>query len=121
MWMDQQVSFYECAADNVGQPATFRQILRSRFAVEHNYYYKKQKWVNGTTNDLNTIITLCEGKLEKSQHVELKQTMQCYTPAALLKSKKQGAIEEISRTGILQLDFDYNDIKDYDVEDLKQC
>ena len=47
--------------------------------------------------------------------------MQCYTPSASLKSKKKTSIEEIERNGILQLDFDYEAIKDYDIEELKQA
>lgn len=132
MWLEQkQVSFYRCPADNTGEAATLRQVLLSRVAIEHEWYYKdysadkqkypKGKWNNGVSNDLNTIIKLSSGPLETSEKTTLKQTMQCFTPAALLKTKKQGGIEEISRTGILQLDFDYNDIKEYDVEELKQC
>ena len=130
MWLDKQVSIYECPADNKGKPATFSQILQKQYAIDHDFYYRiypdnkifpKGKWINGRTNDIVTIDKLRNVKLEKSQQVLLKQTMQCFTPAALLKSKKKGAIEEINRTGIMQLDFDYADIKEYDVEDLKQA
>lgn len=132
MWLeDLQVSFYKCPADNTGVAATFRQVLLSRAAGDHEWYYKdysadkqafpKGKWVNGVSNDLNTIIKLSSVPLEQSEKTILKQTMQCFTPSCLLKTKKKTAIEEIKRTGILQLDFDYNDIKEYDVEELKRC
>ncbi len=131
MWLDEKISFYECAADNQGAITTYREILLTRFAVPHNFYYKvypedttsypKGKWVNGMANDLDTIIKIRTEQVSKSEQAVLKQTMQCFTPAGLLKSKKKGSIEEINRTGIMQLDFDYNDILDYDVEELKQC
>jgi hypothetical protein len=131
MWLDKRVSLYDCAADNRGRIVTFREVLLSHFAIEHEYYYKtypddkvtypKGKWISGEVNDLNTMMKLRYGSLEKSEQVTLKQTMQCFTPAALLKSKKQGCIEEVERTGLMQLDFDYNDTKEYDIEELKQC
>jgi hypothetical protein len=45
--------------------------------------------------------------------------MQCFTLAGLLKTKKQGQVEELNRTGLMQLDFDYESIKDYDIEKLE--
>jgi hypothetical protein len=106
-WLDIQVSKYSTHADNFGQPATFRDIL-----------------LNDFVRDLDTIIAL--RKLDrnapdyKKSKVTLKSGLQCYTPAALLKTKMKDHVEEIHRTGIMQLDFDYQDISEYDVEDLKQ-
>ncbi|MEJ7766543.1 MAG: BT4734/BF3469 family protein [Chitinophagaceae bacterium] len=51
----------------------------------------------------------------------MKKHLQCYTPAALLETKKQGILKVINRTGIIQLDFDYTDIYMYDVEELKRA
>jgi hypothetical protein len=124
-WLDTiQTSLYNCLADNKGKPATFREVLLSDFAIDHKWYYKdhtQAKWVSGKSNDLETIIDLRTSEKPKSERVKLKSTMQCYTPAALLKTKKQGEIEEVKRSGIMQLDWDYPAIKDYDIEELKQA
>jgi hypothetical protein len=123
-WLDKQVSFYSCLADNRGRAASFRDILLYLFAIEHEWYFKHHKlnkWLSGASSDLSTIIDLRTREMAKEEKAMLKQTMQCFTPAGLLKTKKQGLIDEISRSGLLQLDFDYEAIKDYDVEELKQA
>lgn len=123
-WLDKQVSLYSCLADNTGRPATFRDILFADFAIPHNWFFKHHKldkWLSGTYNDLETIIDLRIREMDKEEKNMLKQTMQCFTPAALLKSKKKGEIEEVHRSGLMQLDFDYEAIKDFDIEELKQA
>ena len=126
-WLDLETSFYKCQTDNIGQPATFRNILLTQFAVPHNWFYKNEnnKWVNGFDNDLQTIVELRNldktSDLYKSKKLELKGRLLCFTPAGLLETKKKGMVKEIRRTGIMQLDFDYNDIASYDVEELKKC
>jgi VirE N-terminal domain len=107
-WLDLQVSLYKSHSDNTGRPATYRDILLTRFA-----------------KDLPAIISI--RKLDKAasdyklQKLDLKSRLQCFTPSALLATKAAGKLREINRTGIMQLDFDYNDIADYDIEDLKRC
>lgn len=108
-WMhDTQVSLYSTHTDNVGRPATLRDIIMCDFS-----------------RDLDAIIEL--GKLDrddpqyKQKKKDLKASLQCYTPAALLATKAHGKLEVIKRTNIMQLDFDYNDIQEYDVEELKRC
>ena len=127
-WLDIHTSLYKCQADNTGRAATFREILLTEFAVPHEWYYKDNhtgKWLSGVDDDLESIIALRKmdrtAENYKSQKVLMKSTLQCFTPAALLETKKQGMVKEISRTGIMQLDFDYNDIKEYEVEELKRC
>lgn len=124
-WIDTQVSLYKCPADNTGRPATFRDILYCEFGLPHEWFYKQykpeEKWISDTFNDLETIIDLRTKEMSKEEKVILKSTMQCFTPAALLKSKKKGVIEEIHRTGLMQLDFDAAAIQDYDIEELKQA
>ena len=76
---------------------------------------------SGTSNDLQTLIEL--RKLQPDEHKQkenLKATLQCFTPSALLETKKKGEVVEVSRTGIMQLDFDYKDINCFEVEELKQ-
>lgn len=123
-WLDQQVSLYTCMADNTGRPATLREVLLWEFAVPHKWFQREHKsgeWISDTCNDLETMIALRTQEMTKAQQVMLKGTMQCFTPAGLFKTKKKGQVEVISRTGLMQLDFDHQDIKDYDIEELKQA
>jgi hypothetical protein len=123
-WLDKEVSLYNCPADNIGRPATLRDILFTQFAAKHDWFFKHHescRWISGNYNDLDTIIDLRTREMTPSEKIMLKQTMQCYTPAALLKTKKKGEIEEISRSGLMQLDFDYAAIKYYDIEELKHA
>lgn len=75
--------------------------------------------------DLNTIVELQRLDPEtpdyRKRKTELKSTLQCFTPAGLLKTKEAGKMTEISRTGLLQLDFDYQDIYEYDIDELKRA
>lgn len=123
-WLDTQVSLYSCPADNTGRASTFRDILFTEFAVPHEWYLKlykpEEKWISDTFNDIDTINDLRTREMTKEEKVMLKNTLQCFTPAALLKSKKKGQVEEISRTGLMQLDFDAAAIQEYDIEELKQ-
>lgn len=107
-WLDKQVSLYSAVYDNVGRPATFREILLSEF------------W-----KDLDALIdirALDRQDLDyKKKKTELKLNLQCYTPAGLLACKEKKNVIEIERSGIMQLDFDVEQNQDYDVEELKQC
>src|SRR5688572_6597334 len=115
-WLDIRTSLYKCNADNIGEVVTFRDILLTRFAVTHEWFYKDHStkaWVNGKGNDLESQIKLrtldpksINYKVDKSI---IKATLQCYTPSALLTTKKKDYVQEIFRTGIMQLDFDYDD------------
>ena len=108
MWIYKQVSLYKTHSDNTGKPETYRDILLCHSA-----------------RDLPTIIQL--KKLDrnsedyKQKKLELKKNLQAYTPAALLETKAAGKVTEIHRTGVMQLDFDYEGIRDYNIEELKQC
>lgn len=124
-WLDKQVSFYSCPADNYGRLATFRDILFADFAIPHEWFYKvykpEEKWISGVSNDLKTIIRFRNEDLPKEQKTLLKQTMQCFTPAGSFGCKKKTNLHEIGRAGFLQLDFDYAAIKDYDIDELKSA
>lgn len=108
MWLDQQVSLYTSHSDNTGRAVTLREILLSDFA-KNNPVLKQLQGLDKNNVDYKKM------KLEK------KAKLPCYTPAALLATKAAGKLTEISRTGIMQLDFDHSDIKEYDIEELKQC
>lgn len=121
-WLQRQVSLYKCVADNRGRASTFEDIFFTQFAMDHKWYYcdssDSKKWVNGIGNDLYEMIRIRTTEMSKEEMVLTKYKIQCFTPAALLKTKKQGRIEEVHRTGILQFDFDYESIKDYDIDEL---
>lgn len=108
MWYKQQVSFYKTHADNVGTLATIEEILFWRFEP-----------------DLKTICQL--RRLDKSaadykqRKLELKNKLQCFTPAALLETKAKGQLKIKQRTNLMQFDFDYADIAEYDIDELKQA
>lgn len=122
MWLDQQVSIFDTHTAQSGKPATLREVLFTLFAVPH-----------GGRNDMDTIIDLrkldpndAEYDIKKRK---LKSTMQGYTPAATMatrglteEEKKAGMkIEDkvIARTGIVPIDFD--DLEQYDINEVKQA
>lgn len=107
-WMKKQASFYTSHSDNIGRPASFNEILKCSFG-----------------SNMKEIIALRKLDLNdpefKIKAAPLKAKLQAFTPAALLKTKASGKVEVIERTGIMQLDFDYKEIKDFDIEELKQA
>lgn len=107
-WLDKQVSLYVTHEDNIGRPTTFRDILFTQFA--------------------NNITEICRLRKLDNESIDykalvkpLKAKLQAFTPAALLRSKAKGEVEIIERSGLMQLDFDYKEIKDFDIEELKQA
>lgn len=114
-WLDKQVSLYTSHRDNTGAPATYREILFSLFGNYFQSIYElrdlQKRYDAGEINNVDY----------KTKKAELKSKLPCFSPSALLQSRAKGNIIEINRTGILQLDFDYNDIKDYDIEELKRA
>lgn len=125
-WLDEiHTSLYKCQADNTGQVKTMREILFSQFGVPHDWFYRGSSgWVTGRSTDLTIINKMRaldrEAPDYKRKKVELKAKLQAYTPACHLKTKKKGEVQEIKRTGLMQLDFDYEQIKQYDIDELKQ-
>lgn len=107
-WLNKQVSLYRTHWDNTGRAATLRDIL-----------------LNDFEKNLNTIVALRKLNRKDSEYdfkkKKLKSMLQCYTPAALLETKAEGKLKEIQRTGIMQLDFDHQDIREFDIEELKRC
>lgn len=104
-WLHKQVSLYGSRLDTVGTPISLRDIL--------------------FTHSWEDIDILCElRKLEPDQKKygdELKAKLKLFSPSALMKSRAAGAIEIIHHTGLMQLDFDYSAIHEYDIEELKEC
>lgn len=115
MWLDKQVSLYTSPIDNIGQAATFRQILFSQSDKDlqaiKNIRQLEKKHEDKQVNDLEY----------RKRKVELKSSLKCFSPASLLKSKASGKIIELKRSGVMQLDFDYPNIREYDIDELKAC
>jgi len=105
-WLNKEVSFYKSHRDINGKPATYLDILHS------------QK----NTDILQELRALDFDDPNYSKRSSLlKSKLECYAPAALLKSRKSGDTIVIEKTGIMQMDFDYKDVKDYDLAELKQA
>lgn len=112
MWLEEQVSLFEShkggtAYGKTGKPVSYHSALR--------------------THPCNHISTIIQLKNLDPMHPDytimkknLKSKLPCYTPAGVIGSRVAGKTEVISRTPIMQLDFDYQDICEYDVEKLKQ-
>ena len=114
-WMDKQVSFYKNHFDNIGRPATYREILFSLFGDCFAVIYAlRQLEREHDAEKINDV----DYKIKK---FELKSKLPGFTPSALLQQRTKDNIIEIERTGIMQLDFDFADIKDFDIEELKQA
>lgn len=107
-WLQQQVSFYTSHSDNVGRPATYRDIILCESLKDISIINRLRRLDK-------------EDPAYKTKKLELKGSLQCFTPAALLETKKKGMVKVINRTGVMQLDFDYNDIHEFDIEELKQA
>lgn len=123
-WLNLETSFYKCPADNTGRIATFRSVLFTHFATTHEWFFKDHRtnsWLSGESNDLASIIDLRRETLTQEEKTLLKQTLQCYTPGGVFETKKKSDLKEISKTGVIQFDFDYQDNSEYDVEELKRC
>jgi hypothetical protein len=120
-WLNYPLSLYKCPADNTGNPSTFRDILFSKFGIDHEFFYRLKKedpWISGLTNDLSTIITLRKNPQHPDKPI-IKQTLQCYTPSAIYKTKKKGREEIIGYNPILQVDIDHIDKMGIDIEEIK--
>jgi VirE N-terminal domain len=117
-WANKQVSLYSSHADNAGRSIAIGEILLSEFGISRELYGRR-------ANDLETLIelrALDRSAIDyQSRKLTLKSSLQCFTPAALLLTKEKGNMTELSRSGLLQLDFDYQDIQDFDLQELKQC
>ena len=106
-WLDKTVSLYNSHSDNTGKPATYRDIFKCKFE-----------------RDLPAIVAL--RKLDRTatdykiQAKPFKSKLQCFTPSALLESKAAGNVIELHRTGMVQLDFDEQDISMYNLVKLKR-
>lgn len=126
-WLSIQDSLFDCQAKNDGRVRTFGEILLTDVAVPHHWCYKAEsgKWIEGISNDLETIIELKSlSSLDenyKERKAELKPRLQCFTPAALFTSKQKGSVQELKRTYLMQIDFDEAALHGYDLEELKKA
>lgn len=106
-WLDREVTLYENKLDITGRPATLRHILLSAFG-----------------RDMSTIVSLrrldLQAKDYKRQKEQLKDKLQLFSPSALLNSRAAGHLEIQSKSRLMQLDFDHEEIKAFNIEELKQ-
>lgn len=106
-WLHTQVSLYRTHSDNFGRAATLRDILLNEFI-----------------RDIDTLIDIRQLDRSASGYEiakkELKDTLQCFTPAALLQSKQKNNVQIVQRSGLMQIDIDKKGNEDYDMEELKQ-
>src|SRR5688572_3457188 len=103
-WLDQTVSLYSCATDNVGRPATLRYNL-----------------FTAPGRDIETIIQIKELSNhpdDQQKKNQLKQKIQAHTPAALLKCRRNTEENIIHRTNLFCADIDH--ITPPELEDIKQ-
>jgi hypothetical protein len=116
---------YTSHADNKGKAATYREILTTAIYEPHTYYDTKAGFTAGPVVDGSLICELRnlpkDNKHYKEFKAEVKAALQCYTPAALLKTKKRGNVTIIEQTGVMQLDFDQGDIQQYDIDELMRA
>lgn len=115
-WENLPVSFYKNHFDNVGEPATLRDVLYCKFYRGLDAIIEMRK-LDPADPDYDV------------KKKELKKSLPGFTPSALLatrgvspKEKDQGiTIKDkiISVTNLVQFDFD--NCYDYDLDELKQC
>ncbi len=108
IWLEQKTTIYQNNKDVIGEQTTIEKILFSGFEKNLPHIIELRK-LNVNAPDY------------KTQKDAFKTKLQTYTPSALLASRQKNNIIEINRTGLLQLDFDYSDIKQYNIEKLKQA
>jgi hypothetical protein len=116
-WLDEKGSLYNNKHDNKGRPLSIRELIFTQFAIPHRVYGKQY-------NDIETICKLrnldrTSGEYKKDKDA-LKDTLQGFTPAALLGSREKDNIIEVSRTGLAQLDFDGKDNIGWNMAMLKE-
>src|SRR4051812_33280714 len=107
-WLEKKVTIYKNHFDTVGREGTIEECL----------FWAFDKNLIGII-ELRKLNMNCRDYKEKKD--QIKSSLLGYTPAALLESREKDNVIEISRTGMMQLDFDHNDIKDYNIEELKQA
>lgn len=110
-WLNKQVSLYKnvnALDDPTGTPTTLRHVLFSAFGEAMSNIVRLRKldrsdpWYEDKKNSI-------------------KKNLPCYTPGALLKTRETGKVVVLERTGLMQLDFDDDKIKNYSMEELKQA
>jgi hypothetical protein len=118
-WMDFHTGLYNNPGENTGRKRTFRDVLMSDFAMDHETCncYKKLKNDTWFANDLETIISLRTCKITDEEKLMLKSTLQCWQPSCFMINKSKG-LKPYVFNPIMQLDFDH--LEEWDIESLKQ-
>jgi len=107
-WLQERTSIFQNCRDIKGRPGTHEEVLF---------------W--GFEKNLPGIIALRKLEMNSPDYKEkkdqIKSTLMGYTPAALLATREKNNIIIVERSGLMQLDFDHADIKQYDLEELKHA
>lgn len=118
-WKEKQVSLFTSHYGGGGRGRSLRQILFSDFGDNIGDIVK-----------LRSLDIYAPDYQVKKDAIKAK--LKAFAPAALLTDrnkvektdpdyKKKMDAKIIERSGLVQIDFDYKDIKDYDIEELKQA
>lgn len=125
-WMECNTGLFPCVSNNNGAIVTYKRALFSSFGEPHEWFYKDDnmdQWVNGHSNDLDTILQLRSLDLNNDDYAAkkliAKLTIQCITPSAECIYKKKGEEKVIRFNPFLQLDFD--NLHEYDLEEVRQA
>jgi hypothetical protein len=103
MWLDNVVSYYTSHWDAVGKPTTLRNIL----LVKDPAY-------------MPIIVKLRGLNRNDFDYEEKKRALKSKLPAFALNELENRRGRIVNKSGLIQLDFDYNAIKKYDIEELKR-
>lgn len=108
-WLSKQVSFYSGVLDKIGRPETIRDILLCESVLRIETLIKLKN-LNPDDPDY------------KNQAYDMKTgLLPLYAPAALIATRETGNVRVQELSGLMQLDFDYKEIKQYDINELKAC
>jgi hypothetical protein len=107
-WLKKQVSLYFRQWDKIGRPETLRDIL----------FCHCLEGIEAIT-ELRGLDP--EDPEYKVKAKPIKSKLQLFAPAALLETREKEKVKVLEYSGLMQLDFDYEGIKQYDIEELKQA
>jgi len=108
MWLNKKASLYSGQTDITGRSESFRDIM---LCTGPKY--------------IETLVAL--KRLDRSspnykiKAMELKSRLPLFSPSALMQTRKSGNVVIIEKTSMMQMDWDYDAIHEYDMDELKKC
>ncbi len=107
-WLDTKTGIYKTHRHTAGRPATPREALLCPDGADIEIGIKIKK-LDPKQPDYDV--------LKRG----LKESLRCWTTAGHVASREKGKVIVVSRTGLLQLDFDEGSISEYDIAEAKQA